>query len=232
MVSISMMTFEDLCIAVYYPCSAGGKFIINSLGLSKHCVLHDADLAQWELEQTDVNLLYNKKLEVILKTVPENAFDGNWQKYELGSSWIKQKNSIQDPDPADLQKIINGSKHFCIVCHEFDQLQYILSRYPKTRVVKLTNYADWMILCKSKTRITDVDEKIIHWSFVDKNEIESPTVDWILVDIDDSMKSMTKMQKQIQMLYSKLGFDDFDESRWCQYYIKYAQSHSIEVLEN
>jgi len=226
MISINM-TFEDLCIAVYFPCSAGGKFIINSLGLSKHCVLHDARLAQWELEQTDVNLLYNKKLEVILKTVPKNAFDGDWQNYELGSSWIKQKNCVQDPDPAHLQKIINSSKHFCIVCHQIQELETILSIYPKIHIVKLTNYVDWMILCRSKSRITDIDEKRIYWSFVDKNEIESPTVDWILIDIDNSIRSMAVMQQQIEILYNKLGFDDFDESLWRQYYIKYAQSHKL-----
>ena len=220
------MTFEDLCIVVYYPPSAGGKFIINSLGLSKNCVLHSTRLAQWELEQTDVDLLYEKKLENILKTVPENAFDGTWQKYELkvGDSWFPDEDGTITPG---LQKIISSSKHFCFIYHNFNELQSILSMYPKTRVVKPTNYIDWMIYCRTKTRITDVDEKRIHWSFVDKNEVASNAIDWILIDIDNSMRSMTLMQQQIEMLYNKLGFDDFNQSRWRQYYTKYAQSHEL-----
>jgi len=218
------MTFEDLCILFYYPPSAGGKFIINSLSLSKNCVLHSNELAQWELDQTDIDLLYKKKLETILKTVPENALDGTWQKYELGDSWFQDKNLTITPD---LQKIINSSKHFCSIYHNVDELRLILSMYPRTRVVKLTNYVNWMIYCSAKTRITDIDEKRIHWSFIDKNEIESPTVDWILIDIDNSIRSMAVMQQQIEILYNKLGFDDFDESRWRQYYIKYAQSHKL-----
>lgn len=223
------MTFEDLCIVVYYPCSAGGKFIINSLGLSKNCVLHEPSLAQWELEQTNIDLLYKKKLVTVLKTVPKNAFDGTWQSYELGvspNSWYCDDDDKLVITP-NLQKIINSSKHFCLICHEFSEVQKFLSVYPKTRIVKLTNYIDWMILCKAKTRILDVDEKRIHWSFVDKNEVDSNTIDWILVDIDNSIKSMSKMQQQIEMLYYKLGFDDFDESSWRQYYTKYAQSHKL-----
>ena len=221
-----IMTFEDLCVLFYYPPSAGGKFIINSLGLSKHCVLHSPRLAQWELEQTDIDLLYKKKLETVLKTVPEHAFDGTWQKYELGvgASWFQHKNITITPE---LQKIIDSSKHFCLIYHNIDELRLILSMYPRTPVVKLTNFVDWMVYCSSKTKITDIDEKRLYWSFVDKNELVYPTTDWILVDIDDSIRSMVLMQQQIQMLYNKFGFDDFDESRWRQYYTKYAQSHRI-----
>jgi hypothetical protein len=219
---------------VYYPVAAGGKFTINSLSLSKNCVLLNRHLAHWELGQSDLDVLYHKKLNTILYTVPENAFDGNWQQYELSyhvSQSLYQKkfsNSVLELN----QKIIDQKKHFCIECHSSDEIKFLLSTYPTAQILKLTNYIEWMTLCKSKARIEDIEDKQAYWKHVDQLEVKSSPFDWaFLIDMDDSMHSMSVMQAQIESLYKKLGFDDFNESRWQQYYKKYAQSHNLVNFE-
>ena len=162
--------FQNQAILVYYPCGAGGKFIINSLGLSRHCVPHDPELAIWDLPQTVFDqLYYQTKLDQVLNTVPPIHDLDNWQKYELGvyDKWL---NPVDFSAKSRLNNIINADRYFCLIGHSPEDLQKYLNRYPNINIVKLTNYCQW--LKRSSFKIlelkNDVENKVDYWNYIDQ----------------------------------------------------------------
>jgi hypothetical protein len=219
--------YNSLAIHVYYPVAAGGKFTVNSLGLSRHCVIHDPQLAEWDIEQTNFDsVYYQRKLEIIQGTVPLPDNLQNWNKFELGvlDKWINSSNRIT----LTLQKIIDQGRHFCQIGHVMEDFKPWLDISPELKnVIKLTNYTKWLKRCAFKVNglANDVDNKVVYWDYIDKKEIGEPPMNWLLVDMDDSIFDQAIMQNQIEQLYNHFGFDDFQPELWQQYYQKYIAVH-------
>ena len=66
-------------IIVCYPGGAGGKFLINSLGLSDDCVFQDADLASRQLQQ---DFTPADKFSYLTNKI--NKVTGEWHDLDLG----------------------------------------------------------------------------------------------------------------------------------------------------
>lgn len=216
---------ESLCVVVYFPVGTGGKFIINSLGLSKHCVLHDHNLAKWDISQTVFDhTYYQTKLDHILDTVPPTNKLANWQKYELGIAdrWLRPPNWGRD-----LEEILTD-RHFCVIAHTPEVLKLYFDTFPKIKnVVKLTNYIEWLKLSKFKVSSLHDDFANIqlYWDYVDKKEIAEMNYPYKLVDIDNNIHDSKCMLETIKNLYKELNFDDFCPDLWLQYYNKYIRVH-------
>jgi hypothetical protein len=138
--------FQSQCIIVYYPNGAGGKFIINSLGLSQYCVPHHPQLAVWDMQQTIFNdTYYQKKLDQILKTIPPIHDLNKWQKYELGvgNEWGPYGAQTVNMSSA-LIDIVNANRHFCLIVHSPEELKQATMQHPNLNVIKLTNYSQWL----------------------------------------------------------------------------------------
>lgn len=218
------MSYSDQNIIIYYPVGAGGKFIMNSLGLSKHCVLHDFELALWDIAQTDFDdRYYDYKLDRILDTVPNVARSTDWQKHELAGGTCWPFPWCTDEIPVKFTPIISSGKKFCSIAHEASDID-LYTKWSTGRVIKLTNYIQWMTLSRFKVKGLDQDleNKISYWTWTDRNEKLS--IDPILVDMQ-YMNSVQYMQQEIKKLYSAFGFEDFDQQRWIHYYTAYTKSH-------
>jgi hypothetical protein len=219
--------FQSQAIIVYYPCGTGGKFIINSLGLSRHCVPQDNLLSQWDIQQRIFDQsYYQKKLDQVSATVPPKYDLKNWQTYELGVGlhWLSKFDDVQ----TRLINIIDANRYFCLINHTFADLESMLHKYPGIKnIIKLTNYTKWLELCKFKISSIehDIKNKIDYWKYIDDKEVANNAIPWTLVDIDNSMHNYKNMLQQIKNLYDILNFDDFDENLWSQYYKKYIHVH-------
>ena len=213
-------------IIVYYPCCAGGKFVINSLSLSRYFVLHDTDLAQWDVKQkVHDQQYYSRKLEIILKTVPDHPNDSQWLKYELGvnSEW-------DSPDSDFLQPLLEQNTHsFPLTANTIDRVLTLKEIFTNNFVVKLTNYTKWLTVSQFKMPEVqqDLKNKIEYWNFVDQQELAGEKFFDYLVDVDGSYFDQDKIKQSIQGLYQQLGFDDFQSDLWTQYYQKYINAHRL-----
>jgi len=220
------MKISDLTLIVYYPVCAGGKFIINSLGLSRHCTLHDYQLGIWDSDQTVYDqTYYQTKLEHTLCTVPPNKQDLNWREYEMGNS-----HQLSNPYNFTLHatNITKQQQYFCIIAHDIVNLERIKYFTKSTNVIKLTNFAKWARNSSFKHQdiSNNVENYIYHRHSIDKEEMQGST--WFhTIDIDCGMQDQSVMQYQIQSLYTKLGWNDFDQTSWTHYYQRYIQSHNL-----
>jgi hypothetical protein len=226
------MTIENNTIIVYYPVAAGGKFFINSLGLSRHCVLHNVELARWDLDQSVFTENYYKtKLNHVLKTIPPDQ-NSYWQSYELGvfNYWLSFENNPPTCSSA-LKDIVSSGRHCCVITHNPEYLVSVMSAFSLKNIVKLTNYTKWLMECSFKVSglTEDIKNKVDYWGYIDQKEIADPAYNYLLVDVDNSMRDQTAMTKQIKNLYNHFGFDDFNEDLWLQYYKRYINFHD-EIL--
>jgi hypothetical protein len=219
------MQISDLTLILYYPVCAGGKFIINSLGLSKYCTLHDYGLAKWDCDQTAHDqLYYQTKLSHVLATVPINKNSGDWINYEMG-------NTRQLLTPGQFQiaaaDITKRQQYFCIIAHSREDLEEIKNITHSKNIIKLTNFSKWMRVSSFKHQETanDIDNKVVASEYTDQKEINNEDW-WHIVDIDQGVGNKLIMQQQIEDLYTKLKWDDFDTTVWSQYYQQYIQSHN------
>jgi len=221
------MKLNDLILIVYYPVCAGGKFTINSLGLSRYCTLHDYQLARWDASQSNHDqVYYQTKLEYVLKTVPDTKNDQNWIRFEMGNGHQLFKNNQFINSAAKL--ITRNNQCFCITVHDQNLLDPMLEITTATRVIKLTNFTQWMRTSAFKHKGTedDIENKVAAHKFLDQKEMQNKS--WFYtIDMDCGMQDQSLMQQQIQSLYEKLGWDDFDQTSWAQYYQRYIQSHNL-----
>lgn len=221
------MKLNDLILIVYYPVCAGGKFTINSLGLSRYCTLHDYQLACWDASQFKHDqLYYQTKLEYILQTVPDTKNDKNWTRFEMGNDHQLFKNNQFLNSAAKL--ITRNDQCFCITVHDQNLLDPMLEITTATQVIKLTNFTQWMRTSAFKHKDTedDIENKVAAHNFLDQKEMQNKS--WFYaIDMDRGMQDQSFMQQQIQSLYEKLGWDDFDQTSWSRYYQRYIQSHNL-----
>ena len=225
-------TFQSLCILVYYPVAAGGKFIINSLGLSRYCVPHSIKYADWDIQQNDFNsAYYNAKLQQILETIPPINDYLAWQSYELGvgAQWCP---TYCDPSPVNT--IAKANRHFCIIAHDPTDLRSTMT-IPFKNIIKLTNYTEWLSFCKFKHPMlaSDIENKVAYWNYIDKQELNTLDFSYMLVDMDANIFDQNAIANQIKNLYSELQFDDFNFDLWSQYYNKYINFHkAVYEIQN
>ena len=218
--------YEKLGLLFYYPNGAGGKFIINSLSLSRHCVLFDVNFAIWDIQQTQHDTAYYEhKLRTVLTSVPEKQDRRRWQNYELGippGAW-------RDENCTHLRPVLEyGMKRFYYVTHYPELAEQYQAQYPDMTIIKLTNYAQWMQTSAFKMPALeqDLDNKLAYWSYQDRQEQVLNQFRAVTVDMDNNIFDHDKMQQQIQYLYKRLGFDDFQPNLWSQYYDRYMQVHT------
>ena len=222
------MKLNDLVLIVYYPPCAGGKFTINSLGLSRYCTLHDYRLACWDASQPKYDQQYYQiKLEYVLNTVPDTKNNQNWTKFEMGN-YHQLFGNHQQPFVSAAKMITRNNQCFCVIVHDQNLLDSMLETTTATRVIKLTNFTQWMRTSAFKHKETndDIENKVAAHKFLDQKEMQNKS--WFyVIDMDQGMQDQSFMQHQIQSLYEKLGWDDFDQTSWSQYYQRYIQSHNL-----
>lgn len=158
-----MINFDtDRLIIFYYPSNAGGKFLINSLGLSDSAVFQDKNLAE---QQLIGNFSSVDKLNYLLEKI--NQTNNQWNDLDLGCGqlfgqvgelilFLKDyplNNEIRKYfDFEDIIETLSKSKkYFFKTAHFTETLKKEMMFWPNAKIVEFVNYNPFI----EKYRILD-----------------------------------------------------------------------------
>ena len=147
-----MINFNtDRIILVYYPSGAGGKFLINSLGLSDKSVFQSQNLAKKQLKEQ-----FTKKDKINYLISEINKINNTWNDLNLGCEEmfgraaqgvrsLKIQNLSDDTRnlfdfPNVIEHIIKQNYYFFLVCHDITTLAKTLNFWPNAQVIEFVNY--------------------------------------------------------------------------------------------
>lgn len=141
----------DKLVIFYYPAGAGGKFLINTIGLSNKAVFQDAELAKKQL-----TLSFNQleKTELLLERL--GSMSGEWDDVGLGCHVLFDRGldfikfySKNIPINDEIRNIVqfnsviddltNSDKYFFIVANSCHALSRLLFFWPNAKVVEFYN---------------------------------------------------------------------------------------------
>ena len=160
-----MINFDtNNLIIVCYPWNAGGKFLINCLGLSDSAVFQDAELAQ---KQIDGNFNQLNKFEYIQTELSNTQFE--WVDLNLGCFQLFDiDSSLYYHYPENIIKLLitnkvvervsNSNSKFFIVAHTPTMCGKILNIWPNAKIIYFKNNtkfikfrnSDWNIIRNSR----------------------------------------------------------------------------------
>lgn len=226
---------ENIILCVY-PRFAGGKFLINSLGLCDQAVFQDSELAEKQLLG---NFNSGDKLEFLLSMIDKNN-TGEWNDLGLGcvqlfgaserdySESIPPRNNVHGEQTipytvnnitVNLKKIIetlsNGDLRFFLVVHDVSNLLPILNVWRNAKVIVFTNTANFKRLRNHKNN--DSDWKV--WDYEISSLIESSNIkNKIYYFNNNHYFSENDTIDQIRNLYNDLGLSNFNEDYIREYY--------------
>jgi hypothetical protein len=221
----------DKLIILCYPGGAGGKCLINSLGLSNGAVFQDIDLA---IKQINGNFSPLDKLSYL-----KNQFalcKDHWSDLNLGciqffginnNVYLTKSPIVINPD---VEQIINQNLYFFIVAHNINYLKEYLIHWPNAKIILFKNTKDF-ILSRGNFRNSGVEippTSAVKRSIIEFDwEINKFKSDNVIAWWDSSwFLSESSTIENIKHLYSLLGLIDYNEE-----YIKTFYSLWIDKLE-
>ena len=144
MLKINFQT-PNIIVAHYFR-GGGGKFILNCLGLSRHVVLQDEDLAELQMSG---NLSPDAKQRLLLDRVTDTV--NKWEDLGLG---CKRLFGVFDFNTNDLQlkpviaTLSNSDFKFCVVAHDYEDLHWVLKTWPQATIVQFQNERSFIKECR------------------------------------------------------------------------------------
>jgi hypothetical protein len=185
-----------------YPGFAGGKFLINCLGLSDSCCFQDINLVSQQLNHS---FTPQHKLTYLLSKLSDAE---TWQDLGLGD-W--QLFGVDWHQLTDRPELFMHDKLMFATAHARERLTELINKFPRSpRVYFINNqqFLDWRF--NNNTR-----QGALYKDYVfDQNELITC---W---DADDFLTREICIDK-IKMLYDKFALPDFDQHLIKTYYDKY-----------
>ena len=171
----------DRLVIVYYPLGAGGKFLINCLGLSNQCVLQSIELANNQINNQFTSIEKFQFLKSQLQQV-----DGLWNDISLGcrelfgldqtvrnSEWWKPELSHYQPYHSDLKSVLDSGKTFFATAHHSRGLEWLLKLWPNARVINCVEGKEYTNTLRknhpAKPEFASIDTRKKYW-----NQIRRP----------------------------------------------------------
>lgn len=136
----------DRLVIAFYPPRAGGKFLLNCLGLSDNFVLQDQSLAKQQLEGKFTG---RNKLELLLERLDQ--VDDHWNDLNLGCLELFGDHSYKDTTAAFfdigrhgkffpvIRKLSISDVYFPTVAHNLLELKNTLYHWPNAKVIQLND---------------------------------------------------------------------------------------------
>ena len=192
----------DKLVIVAYPMGAGGKFLINCLGVSEVACLQD-----WEL----YNLTPKQKKQLILDRLASTP-KGTWQDLDLGCFKMFENNldgmTVKEIHSIDweFQKIVdisNGSKYYFQVTHNAQDYVELVNAFPNTRTINFVN--------------SNQLKRNIYKPIEDINVKAE-----FIFDVTN-YKDRSNTLNSIQEFYNHFGLQDFDRNFVLNYYEKWIK---------
>lgn len=130
-------------IIAYYPPNAGGKFLLNCIGLSQGVVLQDSDLAT---KQLDGQLSSDDKFHLLLERLDYTKnIEKQWADFYLGCFQLFGKDYNPDKIPSDIiNRLISSDMLFPIVAHGINALNSLSKRWPNAKIIRLVNETNFI----------------------------------------------------------------------------------------
>lgn len=225
----------DHVIHLYFPAFAGGKFLTNTLSLSRHSIIADLRFAEQDLAyQTFDNNFYQFKLNSILTFLPSVEDRHNWRSYEF-REW--QLNGIDSKDYATktveqiknhkfnpiIKKIIDSKRTFFFLSHYYDETVGFKQVWPNAKIITMVNWNKFIALAGSFKRSSGEDN-LAHLDFLLDHSTTLPFPS-LIFDVDHSIFSRDNFLRSIKLLYQALEWDDFQENLVGHYYDAYREIH-------
>ena len=156
---------SDRMIIFYYPAYAGGKFLINSLGLSNSVVFQDEWLAR---DQIEGNFPPDAKIDFLQKRF--NEVNRKWNDLGLGCGQLFALNYTDyynfTSETASsmlfspiIKQLIKKNWYFCTVAHGDTDLSNYLRIWKNAKIVVFKNFSNFI-----KDRISQ-----IYWNKIKSN---------------------------------------------------------------
>lgn len=208
----------DRVVIFIFPKWAGGKFIMNCLGLSDYSVLQDATLAE---KQLDGQFDRNAKLDYILSKLDSVVKTKNWDDLGLGCKQLFGSNERDYADTSLLEfnQVIDtlSNKDFLLLfgAHSTAKLLNMLSVWKNATLLVFTNTTNFRRLRYTnlvETDWTEWDKEVT--AFFEEHDIPNN----IYYFNNDIYFDEKRTVDEIEKLYSLLKLDDFDRSIVTQYY--------------
>jgi hypothetical protein len=208
-----MINFDtENIIIVCYPPWAGGKFLINCLGLNDRAVFQDCKLAQ---DQLDVNFTVEKKFEY-LKTNMENL-KNDWNDLNLGCCELFGVNNDQyinnDIEVKYFNEVINRITNtnlkLFLVAHRENYLLSYLKIWKNAKIIILNSsrkFVQWRTSNKQ-----DCCERVF---FLDELDLDNKIYHFN----NNSYFSKSDTVAEVEKLYDLLELPNFDKKLIEDYY--------------
>jgi hypothetical protein len=136
----------DKIVIVFYPPFAGGKFLINNLGLNDQAVFQHSDLAR---RQIDNDFSYTDKIKYLSTQLKSAAKNAHWNDLELGciqlfgyrglDYQIEYPEILADQINPIVQTIISENLILFLCAHDIMALRSELNFWTNAKVIGFTN---------------------------------------------------------------------------------------------
>jgi hypothetical protein len=144
-----MNTNTNHIVFAAYSAYAGGKFLINCLGLSNGAVLQDATLAE---KQLDGLLTPEMKFNELMSRL--DNVGSQWLDIGLGCALLFGED-INNPDKPVVGRLTNSDKLFFVVRHSIAELEKGLDTWTTPKLIMFKNGANF-----ARWRWGDVDNPL------------------------------------------------------------------------
>jgi len=224
-------------ILAYYPSFAGGKFVINCLSLSKHCIISDPSYAAQDMAYTTFDESYYQfKIDSVLTSLPAMHNKTKWRVFEFqewkfaginNNDYGKQTvESLRAHNFNPLLKqAVDSGRHHCFVSHYYDVTTGFKNVWPGAKIISLVNWKKFVKLAGS-FKASAGENVDMHLDYL----LDFPsTLPWpsLIYDVDHSIFSRENHLRAIETLYTGLGWDDFNPELVGRYYDEYRYLHSF-----
>lgn len=190
----------DKLVIVAYPIGAGGKFLINCLGVSENACLQD-----WEL----YNLSSIEKKQLILDRL-DAVRKGTWNDLDLGCFKMFEYN-VDGLTADEIRRIefevnevidiSNNNKYFFQTTHTEKTYEQLCCAFPCATTINFTN--------------CDKIRRNIYNPTNDLNVHSDYTFDV------DNYNNLPNLLENIRMFYTVFGMPDFDKEFITKYYLNW-----------
>jgi len=206
-------TDTDKIIIVCYSSFSGGKFLLNSLGLSNKIVLQDINLAT---QQANGNFSTQEKFEYLATKLKENGSTKEWNDLGLGcfqffgvpsKEYLQNKVTVERFDNK-ISNIIDNDLTFFLVAHNYIFLPKYLEVWKNARIIAFEN-SDLFIKWRTNGIQTE-NAELSREKLADKNVIH-------YFD-NNNYFSKIKTVDEIEKMYKLLDLPDFDRELVSSYY--------------
>lgn len=226
-----MIKFDtDKLIRVAFPPFAGGKFLINSLGLSNKCLFQSSFFAQTQLAFPNKDF-QEVKFNYLLKRIKISNELNTWNDLGLGCHQLLQNEKID---------FNNSEKFFFLVCHNERQFMNVNEskniilfyntknfqeiRFKSIQQKYLYNYFDEEEFSDSINRRKEYwDNDFLRVEKILMSNVKNVIFYWNTENYFSKSKTLSGIEK----LYQQLGLNDYREDLIGNYYDLWTEAIGI-----